>query len=227
MKEKYICSCHDREFSTSKQLYTHNWYFKNREKRLSYHNNYNNINKSKQKEWRKNNNEEQAKYHKYNSILNKKRINNNSKKWYGDNKEKHNKKVKEYQHTFKGKIVKKAADSNRRLILKNCSKLNKKVIEQIYEENLKQFGVLTCELCFKILFKKDISLDHSIPVCRIDEFCIDLNKMENLKIAHNRCNKTKNSKTLDEWFQLYPNFLKEKVKALKRWEEYEARLYCW
>jgi hypothetical protein len=80
-------------------------------------------------------------------------------------------------------------------------------IQQVYEENIKKFGTLTCELCFKpIQFGQD-SLEHFHPVSRIKEYTgADIHERSNLGVAHDgvrsaeKCNNHKYAMTLEEWF---------------------------
>lgn len=69
-----------------------------------------------------------------------------------------------------------------------------KRIQMVYEDNIKQYGTLTCYLCLKpIKFSQD-SLEHKIPLCRGGT-----NQYDNLAIAHRRCNCKKGRKTFEEW----------------------------
>ena len=70
-------------------------------------------------------------------------------------------------------------------------------IQLVYEDNIKQYGTLTCYLCLKpIQFKQDC-LEHKIPLSRGGT-----NKKENLAIAHRNCNCKKNNKTEEEFRNL-------------------------
>ena len=67
-------------------------------------------------------------------------------------------------------------------------------IQQVYEDNIKEFGTLTCYLCLKpIKFRQDC-LEHKIPLSRGGT-----NLYENLAIAHQKCNNKKYNKTLEEY----------------------------
>lgn len=49
---------------------------------------------------------------------------------------------------------------------KKVGKLEVRVVQRVYEDNIKKYGTLTCYLCFKeILFGKD-TIDHKLPLSR-------------------------------------------------------------
>jgi 5-methylcytosine-specific restriction endonuclease McrA len=75
-----------------------------------------------------------------------------------------------------------------------------KVIQQVYEDNIKKYGTLTCYLCLKpIEFGLD-ELEHKIPISRKEEFPgVDINGKDNLDIAHKSCNCGKKDKTVEEY----------------------------
>lgn len=81
----------------------------------------------------------------------------------------------------------------------NCLKRNAgtftiQTIQQIYEDNIKLYGTLTCYLCYKpIIFGED-SVDHKTPLSRNGT-----NQYENLAIAHFICNCRKHDKTEAEY----------------------------
>ncbi len=82
--------------------------------------------------------------------------------------------------------------NNKRKIL--TSDLTLRVIQQVYEDNIKQYGTLTCYLCLKpIPFGKD-HLEHKTPLSRGGN-----NEYANLAIACQRCNCHKNTKTEAEY----------------------------
>ena len=79
-------------------------------------------------------------------------------------------------------------------LLKNAGELTIKIIQQVYEDNIKKYGTLTCYLCLKpIEFGKDC-LEHKIPLSREGT-----NQKENLAIAHRSCNNKKHTKTEKEY----------------------------
>lgn len=80
--------------------------------------------------------------------------------------------------------------------LKGAGILTIKIIQSIYEFNIKKYGTLTCYLCLKpISFGKD-SLEHKIPLSRGGD-----NKINNLDISCIQCNKKKYTKTNIEYLQ--------------------------
>lgn len=117
--------------------------------------------------------------------------------YHQDNKTKIAKWGRKWRQTSIGKVSKKAYYHNRRTLTKD---LTPAIIQQVYEDNIKKYGVLTCYLCFEpIIFGderlKD-SIDHSTPVTRQGS-----NEYENLGIAHLVCNIRKHTMTLGEWFK--------------------------
>jgi len=77
---------------------------------------------------------------------------------------------------------------------KNGGNLTIDTIQMIYEDNIKQYGTLTCYLCLNpISFGKD-SLEHKIPLSRGGT-----NEYNNLAIACRICNSSKRMKTLEEF----------------------------
>ena len=105
--------------------------------------------------------------------------------------------VKKYQQTPKGRLAMKVRNHNRRLLTKN---LSVSIIQQVYENNIKRFGTLTCYLCNKsITFGQD-SIEHTIPISKGGSNAID-----NLNIAHRKCNFSKGKKTLEEYKQQSKN----------------------
>ena len=78
--------------------------------------------------------------------------------------------------------------------------ITSKIIQQVYEENIKEYGTLTCYLCFKpIEFGQDC-LEHKTPLSRGGT-----NEYNNLAIAHRSCNCKKNNKTLKEFQEVIFN----------------------
>lgn len=72
--------------------------------------------------------------------------------------------------------------------------LSVSTIQQVYEDNIKQYGTLTCIYCLlPILFGKD-TLEHKQPLSRGGT-----NEYENLGIACSRCNSIKKNKTEKEF----------------------------
>ena len=82
----------------------------------------------------------------------------------------------------------------RKYLMKGGGELSIKTIQQVYEDNIKTYGTLTCYLCLNpIEFGKD-NLEHKIPLSRGGT-----NSRDNLDIACQRCNFKKNNKTEIEY----------------------------
>ena len=71
---------------------------------------------------------------------------------------------------------------------RNAGKLSKELVQEIYEDNIKQHGTLTCYLCRKpIIFGND-QLEHKFPISKGGK-----NVKDNLDIACKKCNLKKGS----------------------------------
>ena len=82
----------------------------------------------------------------------------------------------------------------RRRFIRGGTPLSIKIIQLVYEDNIKRFGTLTCYLCLKpISFGKDC-IEHKIPLSRNGT-----NNYDNLEIACKSCNSKKHSKTEEEY----------------------------
>ena len=87
---------------------------------------------------------------------------------------------------------KRANEHTRRI--KSGKALTVKELQNLYEENIKEYGTLTCYLCEKqIEFGQD-SIDHILPIAKGGT-----NDMKNLSIAHKSCNFSKGTKLLEEY----------------------------
>ena len=115
------------------------------------------------------------------------------RQYYIDNKEEIIKKRKRYAKTSTGRAIIKANGHNRRALLKG---LTAETVQRVYEDNIKQFGTLTCILCGKLVEFADSSLEHLTPLSRGGT-----NNYDNLGVAHKHCNYKKHAMTLDEWFE--------------------------
>ena len=126
---------------------------------------------------------------------NKKAIHEASQRYYKKHKEKIIERCKHYREVNK-KQWKRWRKARR---YGTGQRLTRKTIQRVYEDNIKKYGTLTCELCNKpILFGKD-SLDHKTPLTRGGS-----NLYENLQVAHSFCNSVKLNKTMEEW-EIYYN----------------------
>jgi len=73
-------------------------------------------------------------------------------------------------------------------------KITKKVIQLLYEDNIKKYGTLTCYLCMNPITFGNDCIEHKTPICRNGT-----NLYENLGISHKSCNSAKRSKTEEEY----------------------------
>ena len=179
----------------NRKEYMREYYLKNKEKHKKYYEKYyiENVKKIK----------EQTKKH---AKLNKDKIKEYRKRWERENRELRNemnkkyrknnvKKIKEqkkqYRQTPNGKIRQKVYMHNRRLLTRG---LTVQIIQQVYEDNIKRFGTLTCCLCNKSIEFGQDSLEHKIPISKGGS-----NDIDNLEIAHFSCNSSKGNKILEEY----------------------------
>lgn len=112
--------------------------------------------------------------------------------WRDKNRELSNSYAREWgkKNKEKRKAIVKACKLRRRAI----GYISYKTIQQIYEENIKHYGTLTCYLCSKSIVFGDDTLDHIFPIARGGT-----NDKSNLAVAHRSCNSRKNTKTLEEY----------------------------
>ena len=87
-------------------------------------------------------------------------------------------------------LFSKACNHNRRT---SGSKLTLAIVQRVYEDNIKKYGVLTCYLCKQPIVFGDDNLEHIIPISKGGT-----NDYNNLRVAHTVCNKHKKSKLLGE-----------------------------
>lgn len=219
----FICSCHNREFKRKKDLTTHLWRINNKEKYLITEKKYKEVNREEQNvqslKYYYSNIEKVKEYLKGRYLKNSAQIREKCNKWNRENKIRikeyeliHKEEIKKwhqnYSKTLQGKAIIKNAFNKRRKFLKNCSKITLDKLKQVYAKSTDLGGNLICCLCFKVIEKEQECLEHNIPVSRVVEFFnIDLNSVENLGLAHKKCNSSKYDKTLKEWFKLYPEYL--------------------
>ena len=72
--------------------------------------------------------------------------------------------------------------------------ISKYVVQQVYEDNIKRWGALTCYLCGEPIIFGDDNIEHKIPVSRGGT-----NSYDNLDIAHKACNLKKRTQTVEEY----------------------------
>ena len=128
----------------------------------------------------------------YNKELHKKY----DKKYRQENKEKISQKHKEYAKTFQGKLCFRIGQHNRRSKVRMIGKLSLETVQSVYEDNIKQYGKLTCILCNNPINFGEDSLEHKMPISRGGT-----NEYSNLGIAHKLCNISKNYKTIEEYIK--------------------------
>ena len=79
---------------------------------------------------------------------------------------------------------------------KNAGEITIKIIQEVYEDNIKRYGCLTCIYCLEgIMFGKD-HLEHKQPLSRGGT-----NHKNNLAISCSKCNLKKNNKTYKEFMK--------------------------
>lgn len=117
------------------------------------------------------------------------------------NRKKINGYARAWRKTPRGKFMTRINDCIRKSRIRNIGgKITLIVVQQVYEENIKKHGTLTCELCFNpIEFGQD-SLEHFHPISRASSYNGNVNERKNLGVAHKSCNDKKLAKTLKEWF---------------------------
>jgi len=163
-----------QEWRIKNKEYDRIWRLKNREKAIEL-----------TKTWKKNNKEHVRIYNKNYRIFHKKEI----KAWEEKYREQRNKNSLKWQKN--NPFYFKVQNQNRRMLTRD---LTIKTIQQVYEENIRRYGTLTCYLCLKpVEFGQD-SLEHRIPLCKGGT-----NARKNLDIAHLSCNLQKGKRTVDEY----------------------------
>jgi len=101
--------------------------------------------------------------------------------------EKHREQQKKYNHTFKGKLNHKKHKAKRRV----NGIIKKGTIEQLVNNNILKYGMVTCEKCNKEC-ECNFNIDHIIPVSKGGT-----NDYDNLQILCAKCNLEKATKTVD------------------------------
>lgn len=107
---------------------------------------------------------------------------------------------KDYYIQYKNKWRKENKDKvkhhnqSRRKHHRIAGKLPIKRVQMVYEDNIKQYGALTCYLCLKSIPFGGDHLEHKIPVSRGGT-----NEYENLGVACSFCNMSKCDKTYEEY----------------------------
>mgnify|MGYP001157809848 CR=1 FL=1 len=124
-------------------------------------------------------------------LANKEKVSAYERKYRLANKEKRTEIWKRWVKTKNGIISRKLNRAKRRSMEGG---LTFEIVQQVYEDNIKKYGTLTCCLCeLSIGFGED-SLEHLIPLIRGGT-----NARGNLDIAHCQCNSKKNRLTFEEY----------------------------
>ena len=180
-KLKPIYKKYYQEHKKEKNIYTRKYLREHPEKKIEYYKRYKQKNYEKEilrgRKYRLEN---------YNKELRRSRL------YYQKHKKECLKSKFEWKNKNKNKVN--LYTKRRRHQLKANSKLTLQLIQQIYEDNIKRFGTLTCYLCLQpIPFGKD-HLEHRVPVSKGGT-----NNYENLAIACQKCNCSKHTKTESEF----------------------------
>ena len=94
----------------------------------------------------------------------------------------------------KGKAYVQACSAKRRAI----GKISTEVVQEVYEDNIKEYGTLTCYLCLNpIVFGQD-ALEHKVPISKGGT-----NLRSNLNVSHRSCNSRKSDMSLEKYKEKY------------------------
>ena len=104
----------------------------------------------------------------------------------------HPEKCGEYRNAHKKERM--MWNKRRKYSFRNAGELTIKIIQLVYEDNIKKYGTLTCVYCHNPIQLGKDSLDHKMPLSRGGT-----NNYENLCIACRSCNSRKNVKTPEEF----------------------------
>jgi hypothetical protein len=108
---------------------------------------------------------------------------------------------KRYRQTEVYKLSARVNSHNQKTKRAIVGHLSLGTVQQVYEDNIKKYGTLTCELCFDVIVFGNDSIEHSIPIVRGGT-----HERSNLGVAHLPCNLFKGRMTLDEWFVLHSEY---------------------
>ena len=132
---------------------------------------------------------------------------NYKKEYYAKNKDRLKEYNKQYDvtHKLQRKISsrnyrvnnpdKMKLHSQRKLSLRRAGgELPIKRIQQVYEDNIKHYGTLTCYLCLESIIFRNDHLEHKTPLSRGGT-----NEYDNLGVSCIKCNRNKGVKTEQEY----------------------------
>ncbi len=169
------------------------YYEAHREQRKQYREANSERTKKYLKQWHKTNIEKCKQYREANSEY--------YKQWRKANRERIKEQQKLYREANREKIMKKQKQWNEANPEKNrekarrykAQKINASIGEVCYKTILERDGYV-CHLCNGPVEKDDVHFDHVIPVSRGGA-----HSMENIKVAHSYCNRSKHAKLPHEW----------------------------
>jgi 5-methylcytosine-specific restriction endonuclease McrA len=144
-------------------------YYRDREKRLAAVHVYQECNKDKIKA-------RAALYRENNKV----KVNEARKKWAN-------------QNPIRTKRIKQAWCARKKLF---DPRMTADLVQEVYEDNIKQYGTLTCVICDKPIKFGEDTLEHNVPLSRCGNHCKD-----NLGVAHKVCNDLKHTQTIEEYKQ--------------------------
>jgi 5-methylcytosine-specific restriction endonuclease McrA len=161
------------------------------------------------KKWRMKNKESCTKYRKEH----RREFNIYQKKYQQKYREKISAYVRDYRHKkgitkksrgantgrSKTKEYRRMHDQKYRSLIKGGGPLTIQTIQQVYEDNIKHYGTLTCYLCLNPIEFGNDHLEHKIPLSRGGT-----NDRDNLNIAHRSCNCRKQARTEEEYKKEQP-----------------------
>lgn len=101
----------------------------------------------------------------------------------------------DWRQTEQGQTLAKAHHHKRRERFEAGGELTKETVREVFQENIREFGKLTCVYCEEGC-ENDWHLEHMIPLSREGT-----NNKNNLAIACPTCNRRKHTKTADEFLK--------------------------
>jgi len=108
---------------------------------------------------------------------------------------------KKYSIKYGGiKVLKKFSRKRYKNLVRNGGVLLVSTVQQVYENNIKKHGTLTCVYCIKPIEFGNDTLEHKMPLSRGGN-----NELENLDIACHSCNASKRDKPQEEYLKWREN----------------------
>lgn len=99
--------------------------------------------------------------------------------------------TKRFNQSFRGKLSNRIKVAKYRRMLKDLTLV---IVQQVYEDNIKHYGTLTCYLCLEPIKFGNDHLEHKTPLSRGGG-----NSKENLGVSCAYCNFKKHNKTVEEF----------------------------